>query len=97
VDGVGVLSPRGSYTPSRDLFAVVFRDEFVGVEVPVVDPLIVRWRVAFPPHQVLDLLSSAKVALSEDLFHLPLFLPFDDFGRRFNEVWTVFGGFFKQG
>jgi len=39
----------------------------------------------------------AKVAFSEDLFYFPLFLPFDDFGRRFDEVQTMFGGFFKQG
>jgi len=37
------------------------------------------------------------VAFSKDLLHLPLFLPFDDFGRRFNEVWTVLRSFFEWG
>jgi len=78
------------------LFTVVFCDEFVGVEVPLSDPLIVCWRVAFPPHQILDLPSAAEVAFSEDLFYLPFFLPFDDFGRWFNEVRTMFGGFSEQ-
>ena len=97
MDGVGMFSPQGSYTPSRDLFAVVFLDEFVSVEIPLIDPLIVRWRVAFPPHQVLDLSSSAEVAFSEDLFHLPFFFAFNDFGRRFDKVGTVFGGFLERG
>jgi len=97
MNGVGRLSPWGSYTPSRDLFGIVFGDEFVGVEVPLIDPLVVRWRVAFPPHQVLDLSSSAEVAFSKDLFNLPLFLPFDDFRRWFDEVRTMFGGLLEWG
>jgi len=63
------------------------------VEIVVVDPLIVGGRVAFPPHQVLKFSSSAEVAFAEDLFYFPLFLPFDDFRRWFEEVGAVFGGF----
>jgi len=63
------------------------------VEIVAVDPLIVGGRVAFPPHQILEFPSSAEVAFAEDLFYFPLFLPFDDFGRRFEEVRAMFGGF----
>jgi len=63
------------------------------VEIAAVDPLVVGGRVAFPPHQILKFSSSAEVAFAKDLFHFPFFLSFDDFGRRFEEVRAMFGGF----
>jgi len=63
------------------------------MEIVAVDPLVMGRRVVFPPHQVLKFSSSAEVVFAEDLFYFPLFLPFDDFGRRFEEVGAVFRGF----
>jgi len=89
-------SPRGSYTPLRwalfSVFSFVYLHEFVGRDVGLVDPLIVSGRVVLPSYEILQFLSSAEVALSEDLFDFPFFLPFDQFGRWFEEVCSVFFG-----
>src|SRR5712671_203909 len=91
------LFPRGSYTPSRwalfSVFSFVYLHEFVGRDVGLVDPLIVSGRVVLPSYEILQFLSSAEVALSEDLFDFPFFFSFDQFGGRFEEVCSVFFGF----
>src|SRR5712671_2210938 len=88
--------PRGSYTPTRwALFSIlpfVYCDQFFCSDVGLIDPLIVSGRIVLPSHKVLQLLSSAEVAFSEDLFDFPFFLPFDQFGRWFEEVGSVFVG-----
>src|SRR5712671_3498968 len=90
------FSPRGSYTPTRwTLFSIlplVYCDEFVCGDVGLINPLIVSGRIVLPSYEVLWLLSSAEVAFPEDLFDFPLFLPFDQFGRWFEEVSSVFVG-----
>src|SRR5712671_7604731 len=63
--------PWGSYTPTRralfPIFPFVYRDQVVGHDIGLVDPLIVSGRIAFPPYKGLLLLSLAEVAFSEDL------------------------------
>src|SRR5712671_7034234 len=89
--------PRGSYTPTRrallSILPLVYCDEFVSSDVGLVHPLIVSGRIVLPSYEVLRLLSSAKVTFSEGLFNFPLFLPFDQFGRWFEEIGSVFVGF----
>jgi len=93
-------SPWGSYTPARwalfSILPLVYCDEFVSSDVGLVNPLIVSGRIVLPSYKISQLLSSAKVAFSEDLFDLPLFLPFDQFGRWFEEVGSVFVGLFVR-
>jgi len=80
-DDLVCLFPRGSYTPTRralfPILSFVYRDQFVGRDVGLVDPLIVSGRVAFPPYKILLFLPSAEVAFSEDLFDFPLFFSLD--------------------
>src|SRR5712671_530161 len=99
-DNFGCPFPWGSYTPTRwALFSVlpfVYLYEFVGRNVGLVDPLIVGGRVVLPSYEILQFLSSAEVALSEDLFDFPLFFSFDQFRWRFQEVCSVFVGFLVQ-
>src|SRR5712672_3850211 len=91
------FSPRGSYTPLRwalfSVFSFVYLHEFVGRDVGLVDPLVVRGRVVLPSYEILQFLSSAEVALSEDLFDFPFFFSFDQFRWRFQKVCSVFVGF----
>src|SRR5712671_4105337 len=88
------FSPWGSYTPTRwALFSIlpfVYCDQFFCSDVGLIDPLIVSGRIVLPSYKVLQLLSSAEVAFPEDLFDFPFFLPFDQFGRWFEEVCPVF-------
>src|SRR5712671_7447857 len=88
--------PRGSYTPTRRaLFSIlpfVYCDQFFCGDVGLVDPLIVSGRIVLPSYKVLQLLSSAEVAFSKDLFNFPFFLPFDQFGRWFEKIGSVFVG-----
>src|SRR5712672_1743453 len=88
--------PRGSYTPTRwALFSIlpfIYCDKFLGGDVRLVDPLIVSRRIALPSHEILQLPSSAEVAIPGDPFGFPLFLPFHSFGRQFKEVGSMFIG-----
>src|SRR5712671_2850901 len=92
--------PRGSYTPTRQaLFSIlpfIYCNKFFGGDVGLVNPLVVSGRITLPSHKILKLLSSAEVAFSEDLFNFPLFLPFNQFGRWFEEVSSVFVGLLVQ-
>jgi hypothetical protein len=48
------------------------------MEVVLVYPGIMRWRVAFPPHQILLLSSSAEGAFFEYPFNFPFWFAFYD-------------------
>src|SRR5712675_1032306 len=88
--------PRGSYTPTRwalfSILPLVYCDEFVSSDVGLIHPLIVSGRIVLPSYEILRLPSSAEVAFSEDLLDFPFFLPFDQFGRWFEEVGPMFVG-----
>src|SRR5712671_3254071 len=88
--------PRGSYTPTRralfSILPLVYCDKFISSDIGLIHPLIVSGRIVLPSNEVLWLLSSAEVAFSEDLFNFPLFLSFDQFGRWFEEIGSVFFG-----
>jgi len=58
-------------------FVEIF-DQFWGMEVVLVYPGIMRWRVAFPPHQILLLSSSAEGAFFEYPFNFPFWFTFYD-------------------
>src|SRR5712672_520182 len=99
-DGFVCLFPRGSYTPTRwalfSILPLVYCDKFVCSDIGLIHPLVVSGRIVLPSYEVLRLLSSAEVAFSEDLFNFPLFLSFDQFGRWFKEIGSVFVGLFVR-
>src|SRR5712672_981423 len=72
-------------------------NEIISGHVLFVYPLVMGRGIALPSDQELQLLAATKDPFVQDLFNFPLLFSFDDVGRGFEEVFTVFHCFLVRG
>src|SRR5882757_1296100 len=72
-------------------------NQIISGHILLVYPLVMGQRVALPSDQELQLLAATEDPFVQDLFDFPLLFSFDDVGRGFQEVFTMFHCFFVRG